>query len=224
MNTPQQINPPFDGRAPCPMCQEEVRGFAALLHNTFMRWGEQKMWGKLNDIREFHQEPIHLTVPHPATIEMEELRRDLITALGGMTRGTGRGACKITWTQDVCERITFMRERVRQVLIALEPLSDAHFADARHSHNRPNVIRGRRGSKGDLYETGSGSTEYDYSVDVVTSGGDLVHTVCGTHLAVHDHFKQKLESAPGFYEQVWCPTCRLDAPIAQFTLGSRLAA
>lgn len=225
-DAPQQINPPFDGSPPCPMCQEEVRGLAALFHNTFVRWGEQKMYVKLNDIREFHSTPLAaLAVPHPAVEAMVDLHRDLLVALEGLTRGTGRDACKLTWTPAVSERVGFLHGRFRQVLIDLEPLSEAHFADDRHSCGRENVLRPRRGGKGDLYDTGHGYTEYDYSVDAVEAGtGDLAHVVCGTELRIHDHYKSRLAQDPAFFGKVWCPTCRIDAPIAQFATAQDKAA
>lgn len=207
-----QINPPFDGSAPCPMCQQDLRGFCALLHNTFVRWGEGKMYVKLNDIRRYHATPIELTVPHPATEKAVALQRDLIAALDGMT-DDGQ---QIRWTPQVAERVAALYGRFQEVLVEIEPLSDAHFDDDRHSSGQINILREQRGGRGDLYKTGAGYSDYAYTVEAVAEGGELRHTVCGTNLRLHDHFKERLARDPDFYGRVWCPTCINNVPIAQF--------
>lgn len=210
--TMTQINPPFDGSAPCPMCRMDVRSLAAYLHNAFVRWGEPKMFVKLSDLRRSFDPSMVLTVPHPATEALVALVVDIIAALDGMTES----GFDIRWTQEVSERIMAMRERFKSVLTDLEPLSDAHFDDERHSAGRNNMLWSQAGGRSVGYGT---PYNYNYTVDAVPDGGDIVHTVCGTRLKLHDHFKERLARDPAFYGEVKCPICGM-VPFAQFALVS----
>jgi hypothetical protein len=198
------------------MCQDEVRGIAASLHNAFMRWDMGKRYVKLADLFAYHPEAPVLTVPHPATEALVGLHGDLKVALEGMTSE----GLTIRWNDQITAKVDALTERVRQVLVDLEPLSDAHFRDGRHASNRPNILREQRGSRGDLYGTGVGYRDYHYAVEVCGPGeGHILHEPCGTELHLHEHFIELMRPDPDFYGQVWCPTCKLNAPIGQFAIA-----
>lgn len=212
-----QINPPYDGSAPCPACQQDVRNVSALLHNTFTRWPEGKAFVRLNELRHTPI-PSELTVPHPVAQELMDVARALVAACDGMTEE----GLTIRWTPDVTERVAALADRAKAALDAFAPLANAHFHDARHCSGERNMLRPSRGSHwAGFVAPDYQAAQYDYTVDVVPDGGDIVHTVCGTHLRLHEHFLQDLRRDPAFFGKVRCPTCRLDAPIAQFAIGAK---
>jgi hypothetical protein len=216
-----QINPPFDRSPPCPACQRELAGMSALIHNFLNRCDvhagqirEGKAFVKLWDLRHTTI-PDELTVPHPASEELVAVARALIEATDGMTCE----GLSIKWPPEVRERVEVLIERAAKASDAFAEIFDAHTADERHYSGRGgNIIRERQGSTfaGHWHKKSYAETSYHYTVEVVDSGGDLTHTVCGTHLKLHDHFKANLAKDPTFYSHAWCPKCRIDAPIHQF--------
>ena len=188
MNT--QINPPFDGSAPCPGCCAEVRGASAYIHNFLNRCAvaagrvrEGKAMVKLRDLADYTALPIKITVPHPAVEELVAVATLLIAAAASD---------------------------------AYAAISDAHFSDERHSHGGENILRERRGSGFAGHATKKTDTEYNHTVEVVLTGGDLTHQVCGTQLAIHQHFKDNITADLAFYGKVYCPTCHINAPLGQW--------
>lgn len=218
----KQFNPPFDRSAPCPACQHEVRSVSALIHNFLNRCDvaegrvcEGKAMVKLNDLRHTTF-PDELTVPHPVVEELMAVGRALVDACDGMTEERGT----IRWSPEITQRIEALIQRAAAAEDAFRPISDEHFADARHSSGGGvNYLRESRGGKfsGHLTKLSSEETWYDYTVEVVADGGDIQHEICGTRLHLHDHFKQNMAKDPEFYGQVWCPTCRVNAPGWQFS-------
>jgi hypothetical protein len=204
------INPPYDGSEPCPMCPVEIRNIAALLHNFLVRWPDSRAFEKLDYLRGT-EIPSHETVSHPDVKEMLDIARDLVAACEGM-KFDGQ---TISWTPEIRKNVAVIVPRVRENAGKIDALSKAHFRDERHSHGRSNILREERASRhldfGENYD-------HHHTVDVVPSGGDMTHKVCGTHLKLHEHFKRELEKDPAFYGDVWCPICRNNAPIEQFAL------
>ena len=218
-----QINPPFDGSAPCAGCNQSVRNFSALIHNFLTRCDvaagkvrEGKAMVKLWDLRRT-QLPWRLSVPNAAAAEMLNVARALVEAPEGMTEE----GFTIRWSPEVLARVEALIPRAAAAADAWKAVSNEHFRDRRHSHGDDNVLRESKGyGWTGFIKTDGRSGEYDYTVEVVTGGGDLTHDVCGTHLKLHDHFKDQLALDPGFYGKVWCPTCRVSAPWRQFTLDA----
>lgn len=208
-----QINPPFDDSAPCPMCSEELRGLAAILHNAHNRLDSSCLIGKLDDLLRFHEKMPVVTVPHPAVDELVKFQQELVDIL---RRGTSYpDNIHIRWSPETRPAVMALVPRWRAVMKEIEILSDAHFEDHRHSHGEPNILRSQQGSRGDFWGNGGGS--YNHTVEVVEAGtGDIAHTACGTELRLHDHFKSRLAKDPLFYGKVWCPTCSINAPWGQF--------
>lgn len=210
-----QINPPFDGGAPCPMCNQEVRGISALVHNFLVRWPTSKAFVKLNDLRRYSR-PTGLAIEHAAVTELLDVADALIAACEGMMESAD--GLHINWTPEVTLRVGELVPRAEAALSALEPLSDEHWRDARHSHGEPNVLRESQGSHGIRFLR---NYSYHYTVEVVPEGADLTHAVCGTGLKLHQHFKDALGRDPTFYGRVWCPKCTIAAPFDQFARASR---
>jgi hypothetical protein len=216
-----QINPPFDASEPCPACQQDLRNVSALIHNFLTRCDvaagrvrEGKAMVKLNDLR-CTAIPDHLTVPHPAAEEVLAVARALVQACDGMT---DEGAT-IRWTPEILARVEGLIQRAAAAEDAFDAVSNAHFADARHYRGEENLLRESRGSRwAGFVHPDYKAAAYNFTVEVVEEGGDLTHTICGTQLKLHDHFKGQLALDPHFYGKVWCPTCRQNLPFAQFRL------
>lgn len=204
-----QINPPYDGSASCPMCPMEVRGISAILHNFLVRWPNGQSFVKLNDLRNFHR-PREVHTDNPVVKEMLEAAALLCEAVAGMKEE----GLQLSWTADIRDRVAALEPRVRAAEHAVRGLVDEHFRDSRHSHGQPNVLREQRGSRQDLYHV---YTEYNYTVNVAPAvDADLVHTICGTGLRIHEHFRNEILRDPAFYGLVFCPTCSLNAPWMQW--------
>lgn len=219
---PAQINPPYDASAPCPMCQQDLRAITATLHNAHGRLGSSCLIGKLDDLLRFHADPIELTVPHPATEALVNFHQEMIAILREGT--TYPAPLRIQWSPETRPKIMAIEPRWREIMGKIELLSDAHFEDSRHSHGEPNILREKQGSKGDFWGNGNGGC-YHYTVEAVgPAQGHIAHMVCGTEFRLHDHFLDRLRRDPAFYGKVWCPTCRIDAPWAQFAISQDLAA
>lgn len=219
-----QINPPFDGSAPCPACQHELRGISALVHNFLTRCDvsaggvrEGKAMVKLNDLR-CMAIPDHLTVPHPAAEEVLSVARELVAACDGMTEE----GLTIRWSPEVLAKVEALIPRAAAAADAFSVIADAHFADQRHcSGGVQNILRESRGSRwAGFVNPDHEAARYDYTVEVVDEGADLTHTVCGVGLRLHEHFKANLAKDPTFYGQVWCPSCRQNVPFSQFRCAS----
>ena len=217
MNT--QINPPFDGSAPCPGCCAEVRGASAYIHNFLNRCAvaagrvrEGKAMVKLRDLADYTALPIKITVPHPAVEELVAVATLLIAAASRMTVD----GLTVRWTPEVLAEIEALIPRAAAASDAYAAISDAHFSDERHSHGGENILRERRGSGFAGHATKKTDTEYNHTVEVVLTGGDLTHQVCGTQLAIHQHFKDKITADLAFYGKVYCPTCHINAPLGQW--------
>jgi len=222
-----QINPPYDASAPCAGCQLEVRGVAALIHNFLNRCDvaagrirEAKAMVKLNDLR-WTQFPAALTVEHPVAAEIVAVGRALVGACEGMTDDGGT----IRWNPEITARVEALIQRAAAASDAYAVVSDAHFADQRHASGEPNILRASAGSKfAGHVKPDHAAARYDYTVDVVSVGGDLTHSVCGTQLKLHEHFRERIAVDPTFYGKVWCPTCRANVPMAQFVAAPLAAA
>lgn len=201
-------SPPFDGK-PCPMCPAEIRGAAALLHNCLVRWPASEAMVKLNDLRRCGN-PNPSVSDNPAVIEMLSVATLLRDAVHDMT-DDGQ---TIRWTPLSIERVSELIPRAEAAMCSLEPLSDEHFRDSRHSRGEENLLRSSKGSSAIRFLP---HHDWDYTVDVVSDGADLTHEVCGTGLRLHPHFKGQLARDPTFYGKVWCPACMKNAPFSQFT-------
>lgn len=204
---PEQINPPFDGSAPCPMCNQDLRNASALIHNMLNRWpnSKGKAMVKLNDLRVYWKRPAEVCVPHPAVTELMDVADALVEACAGMVDE----GIKIRWPEDTLAKVDAIIPRARKINDDVEKLSEAHFHDRRHGSGDENILREQEG-----YSRLSG--HYNHSVEVVSDGGDLKHSVCGTRLQLHQYFKDDLAGDPKFFGKVWCPCCRGNLPFAQF--------
>jgi hypothetical protein len=216
-----QINPPFDGSSPCPMCQSELVGVAAIMHNAHNRIGDASLIEKLDDLLRFHSEPLVLSVPHPATEALAALHQEMIVIL---RQGTSYPEPqRIRWAPETRPAIMRLLPRWREIMGQVELLSEAHFEDDRHCRGTPNILRAEQGGKSDFWGNGNGGS-YNHTVEVVEAGtGDIAHTPCGTELKLHEHFKERIRRDLAFYGKVWCPTCVLNAPIAQFAFAQSMA-
>lgn len=200
--------PPFDGK-PCPMCEQKVRNISALVHNFLVRWPESKAIAKLHDLVTYHKESIVPNVPNAAVEEMLAGVKELIGTCYDMTVEDGM----IKWTTSTIERIGDVVPRLKRAMWELQPITDAHFEDYRHSHNELNILRTKTGIVAIDFLP---KQNYNYTVEVTDNGADIIHKECGTGLSVHDHFRTRMEADHEFYGLVWCPTCRVNAPIKQF--------
>jgi hypothetical protein len=203
----EQINPPFDGSAPCAMCNQDLRNASALIHNMLNRWPDSKgkAMVKLNDLRVYWKRPAQLAVSHPAVTELLDVADALVEACSGMVdEGT-----KIRWPEDTLAKVDAVISRARRMNDEIEKLSESHFHDRRHCSGDENVLREQRG-----YSRLGG--EYNRTVEVVPEGGDLRHTVCDTRVKLNAYFKSDLDRDPKFFGKVWCPCCRSNLPFAQF--------
>lgn len=125
-----QINPPFDGSPPCPMCSQRIRGAAALVHNFLVRWPEPKAFVKLNDLRLYGETPDYRVIENPVVSEFATVTALLRAACEGMTDE----GLTVRWTPEIRERVAALIPRAEAAMFALQPLSDEHFRDHRHSH------------------------------------------------------------------------------------------
>lgn len=117
-------DPPFDGQ-PCPMCPLGVRAFAAVASNLIGAAGRPdyerftRKWPEWRDeVRRWSNEPFD----HP---DIEALRVVVLKAVNDAISDaalTVRGAMAII-------------HKVAPLLEPVQALSDAHFADRRHSHH-----------------------------------------------------------------------------------------
>lgn len=211
-----QINPPFDGSIPCPACQRGLP--TGYLHNFLTRCEptrirDNKAFVRLVDMRS-HGLPRELTVPHPASIEVLEVCRALMTAIAGI-EVDGMGT--IRWTPEIRERVEALIPRAMAAADAFEALQTVCRADRRHSSGEPNVIRESFGSRwAGFLKPDYTAAAYAYTVAVVEDGADITHTACGVGLKLHDHFLSNIRRDPTFYGKAWCPRCKLEAPFAQF--------
>lgn len=208
-----QINPPFDGSAPCPACSTEVRGVSALIHNLLNRCeGDRpagKAWVRLRDLKAYHSDIDPAKFENPVAVELMTVAKLLVESCSGMTEE----GLTIRWTPDVYKAVTELIPRARKASEEFEVLSETHFADYRHSHGEDNILRESAG-----YDRRRG--EYHYTVDcVVADVADLVHIACNTGLKLHQKFKDNIKRDPAFYGKVWCPKCRINAPFGQFKLS-----
>lgn len=219
----QQLNPPYDRSAPCPGCQQDVRNISALIHNFLNRCDvpasrirEGKAMVKLFDMRR-ETIPSVLTVPHAATEELVAVARELVAATEGMTQD----GLTIRWTPEITARVEALIQRAASASDAYRLISDAHFADHRHSRGEENILRESHGASfAGHVNPDYAAARYDYTVEPVAPGaGDLVHNVCGANFDLHEHFKDQLALDPTFYGKVWCPLCKINAPWHQFTLS-----
>lgn len=201
----KQINPPYDGSDPCPMCNIEIRGAAAYVHNMLTRWPDPKAFVRLNDLRNSWTRPAELAVPHPHVTELMDLVDALIAAIEGMKEEEN----KIVWTPEIAAKVGEIVPRATEVSEKIDVLSDAHFDDARHASGKENFLCSQSG-----WNKIEGS--YDRRVEVVEHGGDIIHTVCGTRFSLHRDFKDRIAKDRKFYGSMRCATCRYNVPFAQF--------
>lgn len=219
-----QINPPFDGSAPCPMCSQEIRGCSAYVHNMLNRWREgtdlpePKFWVKLDDLKlSASGAPGYANPSQPArrleTVQTDhpDVRAHLDAIIALLQEYAKHPRPKNH--DDAVKVFASLKphvERLRETKPAVDLLSEAHFDDARHASGNENFLREERG-----YSPDRGG-DYNYTVEVVTEGADLTHKVCGTGLKLHEFFKTRLAKDPTFYGKVWCPTCTQQLPFGQF--------
>lgn len=225
-----QINPPFDGSAPCPMCSTEVRSLSAYAHNMMNRWrkGEElpepKFWVKLDDLTLCAAGEPGFADPSKRGLAIDAIETDnaqvrvhldAIAAIIIEYRKHARPSSHDT-ARPVAAALSPLVERLRETQPVIGLLSEAHFADERHSSGRVNILREQHG-----YSPDRGG-EYNWTVDVAQTPetGDLRHDVCGTGLMLHEHFRERLRADRAFYGQIWCPTCRLNAPSGQFSASA----
>jgi len=217
-----QINPPFDDSKPCPGCASQVRGVSAYIHNflnrcdvTAGRIREGKAMVKLRDMVEYTKLPIVVTVEHSVVTEMADVATLLINAASKMTFD----GLTTKWTPEVLDEIEALIPRVAAASDAYADISDVHFADERHCSGGENILRTRSGGSFPGHAAKKENTTYDYTVEVVDTGGDLHHTPCGTNLVIHQYFKDKLADDITFYGKVWCPTCKCNTTWSQWKHG-----
>ena len=220
-----QINPPFDGSAPCPACQRGLP--SGYLHNFLTRCDvaagrirDNKAFLRLVDMRSYGL-PRELTVPHPASQEVLEVCRALMQAIEGIKAEH----MTLRWTPEIRERVEALIPRAAAAADAFSPLREACHADKRHSMGEQNVLRSSGGSRwAGFVAPDYEAARYDYTVELVEDGSaDITHEVCGAGLKLHDHFKANIAKDRAFYGKVWCPRCRGDVPFGQFKCAPEMA-
>lgn len=214
-----QINPPFDGSAPCPMCSQEIRAISATAHNMLNRWRkgtiipEPKFWSKLDDLAVRRSGPaLDIPVEQVKSDNAEvqahlDAIRDLVAEYRKHDRPQNDRDATI-----VAALISSLVDKLRETIGPVNLLGEVHFDDDRHASNRENVLRAQRGYS--LERRG----EYDWWVKpaLPNASPDLIHGVCSTRLVIHEHFRERIRRDPTFYGQIWCPTCAQNLPRAQF--------
>lgn len=224
----EQINPPFDGSAPCPMCSSEIRGCSAYVHNMLNRWREgtdlpePKFWHKLDDLKlSASGEPGYVD-PARATRRLETVQtshpdvRAHLDAILELVREYAKHQRPENHEQAavVFAAIRPIVERLRITKPPADLLSEAHFDDNRHASGMENILREQKG-----YSPDRGG-QYHWTVREQFGGPvDLTHNVCGTGLVLHEHFKERLARDKAFYARVYCPKCGGNMPIGQFRFG-----
>jgi len=173
---------------------------------------EAKAMVKLRDLVEL---PIVITVSHPAVQELADVATLLIAAANKMTVD----GLTIRWTPDVLAEVEGLIPRAAAASDAYAAIADAHFADERHSNGGENILRARGGYGFSGHATKRTDTRYNHTIEVVPGDGDISHSACGTHLRLHEHFTRNLAKDPAFYGKVWCPTCGINTPWAQWSVG-----
>lgn len=236
---PGQINPPYDGSEPCAMCSNEVRSVWAGAHNMLNRWRtdesipENKFWSKLGDLRRTCEarepgdvcNPKHLTLEqltasaHDGVRPMLETVANLLQVFRDALEHDPNVAPR-ELAPTLAPFVDTLREQIRPVAL----LNEAHFDDSRHSRGQPNVLRYERGFSEDR------GGDFDWFVkmlnrpanpqasadEVAAERPDLEHKVCGTELAIAEHFKERIRFDSAWYGRVYCPRCRGDMPFTQF--------
>jgi urease gamma subunit len=216
-----QINPPFDGSAPCPGCNSQVREISAVLHNFLTRCdvstkriSQAKAFTRLWDLRSIVI-PETVAHPHPAVDLLLKVAREMQTVIEGMTLEGHH----VRWTNKILDDVEAMIPKIAEAVDGYELVSHAHFADARHSQGSTNLLRTERGSRfAGHVAPNTKSAAYSYTVELLEDGpGDLTHNVCQSHFALHPHFKAILAEDPLYYEKVYCETCKHAVPWTQCT-------
>lgn len=221
----QQINPPFDGSAPCPMCNQSIRGASAYVHNMLNRWREgetlpePKFWQKLDDLKMCASGAPGYANPATATVRLEAVRTshpdvrahlDAILAVVKEYAKHDRPLSALT-AQPIADALAPLIAKLRETKAPVALLSEAHFDDSRHSAGTPNILREQKG-----YSPDRGGN-YDWFVRQTDEGaGHLRHQVCGTELALHDYFVDRIKRDRNWFGHVWCPECQMNLPFAQF--------
>lgn len=224
-----QINPPFNGSAPCPMCSGEIRSLSAYAHNMLNRWREgetlpePKFWVKLDDLCCCAAGDAGFADPARRGQPIDALNSDnadvqahlgAIRAIVAEYRKHARPTSHET-AAPVAAALAPLVETLRRNQPAINKLSEAHFDDERHASGEMNILREQRG-----YSPDRGGS-YNWTVDRAHAdasdhGYDIKHQVCGTRLVLHAHFRERIAKDRQFYGKVWCQTCRMSAPWAQF--------
>lgn len=191
------------------MCSQQLRGAAALVHNFLVQWPEPQAFVKLYHLRIYGELPDHQTLDLPVVREFITVA----TALKEVSTGIIGEGLTLRWPSKVIEQASALVPHAEAVMFELQPLSDEHFRDMRHSHGEENILRESRGLVNIRFLP---RYDYHYTVEAVTEQADLTHRVCSTGLKLHQHFKDELARDPTFYGKVWCPTCGINAPFTQF--------
>jgi len=227
-----QINPPYDGSAPCPMCPILGLSIYAYAHNMMNRWRkdtelpEPKFWQKLDDLNRTAQGEAGFADPRKATAPIEVLRAeaenedvkkflDVVIEIVTEYRRHPRPETR-EQAVTVFKAIKAQCERLREVQPAIELLVEAHHDDRRHAGGDDNILREEKGWS----ESRGG--DYHWTVALTGPGtGDLVHTVCGAEIKLHQHFKDRLARDAKFYARIHCPRCLTTLPAAQFVPSAK---
>jgi hypothetical protein len=211
----KQVNPPFDNSAVCPGCDVDVRGVSALMHNMMTRWPEGKAYVRLSDLAKNYTRPTP-EVSNAAVVELLDVADLLVDAAKGITEDgvTIRwGAVTIRWGAEVTTKIAELVPRIESALREYNVASEAHFHDERHSSGNDNLLRAMQGSVGIRWLP---RKDYNYTVEVVTDNGDMVHNACNTEIKLHDHFKEQIVKDRTFYGKVFCPGCKATTSMEQY--------
>lgn len=170
---------------------------------------------RLNDLRRCDF-PTELNVPSRAAEEVVAVGKALADAVEGMVDE----GLRIKWTPEILARVEALIPRAAAAEDAFNAISNAHFADRRHSSGEENVLREARGSRwAGFVNPDYAAAAYDHRVEVVSEGGDIRHTVCDTRLVIDAHFKEFIAWDRTFYGKVYCPTCVGNVPFAQFEVN-----
>lgn len=208
----------YDGKT-CAGCDDTMFGASALLFNARNRFPEAEMVPKLWDCRQLYPAlPAPDATAHPAIHAMHAVYVKLMQAMEGVVQDN----TVIRWVPGVLQRIRNLEPEWTDALVAYETIKEEHRRDERHCRGELNWLRESRGSEHTLWGR---RTDTSYHRHVAWVGQDephnIIHTTCGTRLALADYFLERMREDPTFYGKASCPACKAHmVPFSEFEIVS----